>query len=147
MRQTLTSVCAVVHTASDRCTRWHRQCFRASAIRTRIIQSAEELFGANVVVADWLMYVFHKQGLKIASLRDALDLQLKRIARMQAEVAGDHGAHGTFDSRATAQREALWAATYMKVIGFALLGVVGLAYAALSKGTGETGRTQPRMAA
>ena len=44
-------------------------------------------------------------------------------------VPGDHGAHGTFDSRAHPQSVELWAATKKTWIGLALLGAGALTYA------------------
>jgi NADP-dependent 3-hydroxy acid dehydrogenase YdfG len=44
-------------------------------------------------------------------------------------VPGDHGAHGTFDSRAHPQSVELWAATKKSWIGLALLGAGALTYA------------------
>jgi NAD(P)-dependent dehydrogenase (short-subunit alcohol dehydrogenase family) len=63
-------------------------------------------------------------------------------------VAGDAGAHGAFDARATDQSRELWAATHVRLIGLTLLGAAAGACAALSRGAhGGPGRTHPRVAA
>jgi NAD(P)-dependent dehydrogenase (short-subunit alcohol dehydrogenase family) len=53
----------------------------------------------------------------------------KRPDNLWGPVAGDHGAHGTFDSRAAAQSTALWATTHRGWLGLVLLGAAGWAYA------------------
>ena len=55
-------------------------------------------------------------------------------------VAGDHGAHGAFDSRAAASSPALWTVTHRRWLGLALVGAAAWAYAALEWRTrGEFG--------
>lgn len=48
-------------------------------------------------------------------------------------VAGDHGAHGTFDARSSDHSAELWAATHVREIAFSLLGVAGIAGVWLSR--------------
>jgi short-subunit dehydrogenase len=63
-------------------------------------------------------------------------------------VAGDAGAHGAFDARATDQSRELWAATHVRLIGLTLLGAAAGACAALSRGAHDASRrTPPRVAA
>jgi hypothetical protein len=65
-------------------------------------------------------------------------------------VPGDHGAHGSFDRRATDRSPELWAATHVTTITLAALGALGLAYAAF-RGAGRhessPGHTRPPLAA
>lgn len=52
----------------------------------------------------------------------------KRPNNLWDPLPGDHGAHGTFDSRAHPESMELWAATKKTWIGLALLGVGALSY-------------------
>jgi NAD(P)-dependent dehydrogenase (short-subunit alcohol dehydrogenase family) len=51
----------------------------------------------------------------------------RRPDNLWAPVAGDHGAHGRFDARASDRSPELWAATHAKGIAVALLGAAGVA--------------------
>jgi len=53
----------------------------------------------------------------------------KRPNNLWDPVPGDHGAHGTFDSRAHPESLELWAATKKTWIGLALMGAGALTYA------------------
>jgi len=50
-------------------------------------------------------------------------------------VAGDHGAHGNFDSRAHPESYELWAATRKKWIGVALIAAAGITAAVINRYT------------
>jgi NAD(P)-dependent dehydrogenase (short-subunit alcohol dehydrogenase family) len=56
-----------------------------------------------------------------------------RPGNLWEPVAGDHGAHGTFDSRATDTSPELWAAMHRAGIALALLGTARLARLALRR--------------
>jgi short-subunit dehydrogenase len=63
-------------------------------------------------------------------------------------VAGDPGAHGTFDARATDHSSELWAATHIKLLGLALLGAAAGACAVLGGRLRDDARhDHPRVAA
>ena len=71
-----------------------------------------------------------------------------RPNNLWAPVAGDHGAHGTFDRRAANHSTALWAATHLKLLGLTCLGAAGCAYALLRRKTHDASRQpEPRLAA
>jgi NAD(P)-dependent dehydrogenase (short-subunit alcohol dehydrogenase family) len=57
----------------------------------------------------------------------------KRPNNLWDPVPGDHGAHGTFDSRAHPQSLELWAATKKTWIGLALMGAGALTYALVNR--------------
>ncbi|HEY9773496.1 MAG TPA: SDR family oxidoreductase [Planktothrix sp.] len=51
-----------------------------------------------------------------------------RLDNLYQAVAGDHGAHGDFDSRATYKSEQLWLATHKPLLAVAMGSVLSLAY-------------------
>jgi short-subunit dehydrogenase len=73
----------------------------------------------------------------------------KRPNNLWQPVPGDHGAHGTFDSRAHPESIELWAATKKSWIGLALVGAGALTYALMNRfgGREETLEERYRQAA
>ena len=73
----------------------------------------------------------------------------KRPNNLWDPVPGDHGAHGTFDSRAHPESIELWAATKKSWIGLALVGAGALTYALMTRlgGREETLEERYRQAA
>ena len=53
-------------------------------------------------------------------------------------LPGDHGAHGTFDSRAHPESYELWAATRRKWIGLAVIGLAGITAAFVGRYAGRS---------
>jgi NAD(P)-dependent dehydrogenase (short-subunit alcohol dehydrogenase family) len=56
-----------------------------------------------------------------------------RPHNLWAPVAGDHGAHGVFDERATSWSVQLWATTHRGMLTLAGVGLAGLVYAVLTR--------------
>jgi NAD(P)-dependent dehydrogenase (short-subunit alcohol dehydrogenase family) len=56
-----------------------------------------------------------------------------RRGNLWEPVPGDHGAHGTFDERATDRSPELWAATHRSAIALAMVGAAGLAVTAFRR--------------
>lgn len=78
----------------------------------------------NMVIPGLLDHYLGKTGYKAQQTNEPVSPD--RRNNLWKPVPGDHGAHGSFDSRASESSAELWTRTHIGMIGAAVLGVAGL---------------------